>query len=79
MRQRRSSSEPLVTPSPEPERLIGKRARKKRMADENAMEALRRQLHEMTVAKQELQIKVDAVPKNAQQYMHPELHVSNPQ
>jgi len=76
MLQRRSSSDPLVEPNPEPERLLGKRARRrKRMAQEDAMEALRRQLHEMTVAKQELQIKVDAVPKNAQQYMHPELHV----
>ena len=45
------------------------------MAQENEMEALRRQLREMTLAKNDLQSKVDAVPKNAQQYMHPELHV----
>ncbi len=71
MPQRRSSLEPLVEPNPEPERLLSRRQRQRRrmaQAQEQENADLRRQL-------QALQLIVDKVPKNAQQYMHPELHV----
>ena len=76
MLQRRSSSDPLVEPNPEPERLFGRRARRRRrMAQENENAELRRLLQEARLANNALQTIVDSVPKNAQQYMHPELHV----
>ena len=49
------------------------------MADERQeMAELRRQLQEANAARAALQMQVDSIPRNAQQYMHPELHVPDP-
>ena len=80
MRQGRRSQDPLIEPFPEPERILRRRHRNRRMENQgiDEMADLRRRFEEMQLANAALQAQVDAVPQNAREYMHPELKVPEP-